>query len=45
MLNPEGRLELGDLILEGICATCGGQVVRLVETGEERVPKRSRGWL
>jgi hypothetical protein len=26
-----GRVEKGDLILTGRCATCGGQVARLIE--------------
>ncbi len=26
-----GRVEKGDLILQGQCATCGGEVARLVE--------------
>ena len=31
MTDFSGRIEHGDLILEGLCATCGGDVGRLVE--------------
>jgi len=27
----QGRVERGDLILTGSCATCGGKVARLIE--------------
>lgn len=29
-----GRVEGGDLVLDGRCTTCGGEVGRLVETAE-----------
>ena len=28
----QGRVERGDLILTGNCATCGGKVARLIES-------------
>jgi hypothetical protein len=31
IVRYEGRIEVGDLILEGVCGTCGGAVARLVE--------------
>jgi hypothetical protein len=30
--NFSGRVEKGDLILTGQCATCGGKVARLIES-------------
>lgn len=31
IIDFKGRIEHGDLILRGRCATCGGQVARLIE--------------
>lgn len=28
----KGRVVDGDIVLEGVCTTCGGQVCRLIET-------------
>ncbi|RQW01136.1 MAG: hypothetical protein EH225_09770 [Calditrichaeota bacterium] len=33
--NYTGRIECGDLILEGFCIRCGGSVSRLIE-GDEK---------
>ncbi len=33
IVRYRGRLERGDLVLEGECGTCGEQVARLVESG------------
>lgn len=33
LVDYHGRLESGDLILEGRCNTCGGEVTRLIEGG------------
>lgn len=30
----KGRVENGDVILEGVCTTCGGRVCRVLETAE-----------
>jgi hypothetical protein len=30
--NFEGRVEMGDLVLKGTCATCGGSVARVIES-------------
>jgi ATP diphosphatase len=34
MVKFSGREEQRDLILTGVCATCGGKVARVIETGE-----------
>ena len=31
--NYDGKVEGGDLILTGTCATCGGKVARVIEGG------------
>lgn len=33
MIDFQGRVQRGDLLLEGHCAACGGRVVRLLEGG------------
>jgi hypothetical protein len=32
--NANGHVERGDLILKGICTSCGGPVARLIELSE-----------
>ena len=34
MVDFSGREVQGDLVLSGACATCGGKVTRLIETGD-----------
>ena len=34
MVQFTGKVEHGNIILEGSCAVCGGKVVRLLETSE-----------
>ncbi len=31
IVSPTGMIERGDLVLEGKCSKCGGEVARLVE--------------
>lgn len=38
MVDFTGSENKGDLVLEGVCATCGGRVVRVVETSEAPPP-------
>lgn len=33
IVNFTGKVKKGDLILEGVCKTCGGRVARLIEGG------------
>jgi hypothetical protein len=35
MVMFTGKLERGDIILEGSCAVCGARVVRVLETSEQ----------
>ena len=37
MVGVTGKEENGDVILKGCCATCGQEVVRVVETSERDV--------
>ena len=38
MIDYNGSEKNGDLVLEGSCAKCGHQVVRVVETSEAKPP-------
>ena len=38
MIDYNGSEKNGDLVLEGSCAKCGHQVVRVVETSETKPP-------
>lgn len=33
MAEPSGRIERGDLVLQGTCRRCGGEVARVIEGG------------
>lgn len=43
MVNYSGQIKAGDLLLTGLCATCGEKVARLLESAETAQPdKRKR---